>query len=99
MNRFQSFWQAISSASGSTPKEGASKPDSEENDESQDEATVKVALAVSHRLFQRHLTPAEKKLAGQAIHYAVGAATGVAYAVSSEFIPEVTAGLGLPHGT
>jgi uncharacterized membrane protein YagU involved in acid resistance len=49
-------------------------------------------------LFDHALTPAEKKIAGPAVHYAVGVTSGIVYSVASEFLPEVTAGFGMPFG-
>jgi uncharacterized membrane protein YagU involved in acid resistance len=98
MNRFQDVWVAASSNDNSEEREERSN--AAENDQnSGDDATVKAASAVSNALFDHELTAAEKKIAGPAIHYAVGAAAGVVYGVASEYLPEVTAGFGLPYGT
>ena len=50
-------------------------------------------------MFEHKLTGAEKKLAGPAVHYAVGATSGIVYGIASELVPEVTVGFGLPYGT
>ena len=41
----------------------------------------------------------EKKLAGDAVHYATGGTSAAVYGVAAEFVPEVTAGAGIPFGT
>lgn len=47
-------------------------------------ATVRVANAVSHTFLDRDLSPAEKDMAGEAVHYAFGAAVGAIYGVLAE---------------
>lgn len=97
MNRFQDVWLAISSPNGSNDK--TKRGETEAATEAQDDTTVKAASAVSEGLLDHKLTPAEKKIAGPAVHYAVGAAGGIIYCVASEFFPKVVRGLGLPYGT
>jgi uncharacterized membrane protein YagU involved in acid resistance len=98
MNRFQDVWVAASSSDNSKKREERSNA-SENEQNSVDDATVKAASAVSNALFDHKLTAAEKKIAGPAIHYAVGAAAGAVYGVASEYLPQLTAGFGLPYGT
>ena len=62
-------------------------------------ATVKAAELVSEKIFGHQLAKDEKKLAGDAVHYATGAASGAVYGVAAELVPEVTVGAGLPFGT
>jgi len=99
MNRFQDVWIAVSSPDDSKKQKDADARPSDAGEESQDDATVKAASAVSEKLFDHKLTSAEKKVAGPAVHYAVGAAAGMVYGIASEFVPEVAAGFGLPYGT
>jgi len=47
-------------------------------------ATVKIADAVSRRVFDHELAPKEKASAGNAVHYAFGAAAGALYGVLAE---------------
>jgi uncharacterized membrane protein YagU involved in acid resistance len=91
MNRFQDVWLALSSSADSTNHQ---KPDAE----TEENATVKAASAVSEKLFGHKLTTARKKAAGTAVHYAVGATAGIVYCVASELSPKVTKGFGLPYG-
>ena len=67
-------------------------------DAEQDDATVKAAQAISETLFDHKLTKSEKKPAGTAVHYAMGAASGAIYGVAAELAPVVTKGAGLPFG-
>ncbi len=98
MDRFQDVWIAVSPPDESKKKEDETDP-SEDSGESQDDATVKAASVISEGLFEHKLTKAEKKIAGPAVHYAVGATSGIVYGIASEFLPEVTMGFGLPYGT
>src|SRR6266480_6346949 len=98
MDRFQDMWIAIPPSDDSQKKENEA-PASEDGEESQDDATVKAASAISEGLIEHKLTRAEKKIAGPAVHYAVGATSGIVYGITSEFLPEVTMGFGLPYGT
>jgi len=98
MNRFQDVWLAVKSPDGSNEKE-TERGETDALTEDQDDTTVRAASAVSERLLDHKLTPEEKKIAGPAVHYAIGAAGGIAYCVASEFFPKVARGLGLPYGT
>ena len=97
MDRFQDVWIAVSLPDDSKEKEGRADA-SEDGEEGQDDATVKAASAIFEGLFEHKLTRAEKKIAGPAVHYAVGATSGIVYGIASEFLPEVTMGFGLPYG-
>jgi uncharacterized membrane protein YagU involved in acid resistance len=44
------------------------------------------------------LTKSEKKVAGPAVHYALGTSVGALYGAVAELAPEVSAGVGLPFG-
>ena len=61
-------------------------------------ATEKAANAVSESLTGQAVADADKPLAGQAVHYAVGIALGAAYGIAAEFRPSVTSGYGLGFG-
>ena len=62
-------------------------------------ATVKAAEFVSEKIFGHQLAKGEKKIAGDAVHYATGAASGAVYGVAAELVPEVAIAAGLPFGT
>ena len=70
----------------------------EENSEEQEDATEKIADAISEKVFGRELEKDEKETAGAVVHYAFGAAMGGVYGIAAEVAPEVSAGLGLPFG-
>jgi putative membrane protein len=62
-----------------------------------EDATVKVA-SQALRLVGRTLDESDKPLAGTIVHYAFGALVGAVYGAVAEFVPRVTAGVGLPFG-
>ena len=102
MDEFQSAWAKLSE---STQQNGSKNPSSGDGAQSQPDeeelepATVKAAEAVSEKLLGHHLEKDEKEMAGNAVHYATGGASGAVYGVAAELVPQVTAGVGLPFGT
>ena len=106
MNQFQAVWskaaEGFEKARGAQPThpsegEGTSRT-SDEDEEEQDDATVKAARAVSEGVFGHELKEGEKRTAGAAVHYAFGTSVGGLYGAVAEVAPEVTAGAGLPFG-
>ncbi len=63
-----------------------------------DPATVKAADALAQATVGHKLAATDKPLAGQAVHYALGAALGVAYGMAAAVRPGVTAGHGAAFG-
>jgi len=61
-------------------------------------ATVKAAAEISKAVFDHRLKKSEKGPAGEAMHYAMGATSGLIYGIASEIAPMTTIGLGLPFG-
>lgn len=57
-------------------------------------ATEKAADSVMRQVTGHEVPDADKPLAGQSIHYALGIALGAAYGIAAEFRPAVTAGYG-----
>jgi putative membrane protein len=106
MNQFQAAWTKATEgfekphgAQSMQPSEGENaEQGSEENKKNQDDATVKAARAISEGLFGHELKESEKEIAGAAVHYAFGAATGGLYGAVAEFAPGVTTRMGLPFG-
>ena len=107
MNRFQDVWSRLAKAN----EESHDKPNSQqasnlklvqqepqEDNDAQDDTTVRTASLVSERLFHHKLTPKEKKIGGTAVHYSLGTGVGGLYGAAAEFAPEVTTGLGMPFG-
>jgi hypothetical protein len=74
------------------------KREPEENSEEQEDATEKLASAISENVFGHELDKSEKETAGAVVHYAFGAAMGGVYGIAAEVVPEVSAGLGVPFG-
>jgi uncharacterized membrane protein YagU involved in acid resistance len=87
MNQFQYLLIALS--------ESDKKSDGEE----QEPANVVAAEKVSEGVFDHRLTKSEKEPAGEAVHYAMGATSGMLYGAAAEIFPETTVGAGLPFGT
>lgn len=103
MEEFQVAWMKVSRSmqqNGShRPSSAINQKQSQSGEEEQEPATVKAAEMVSESVFGHHLAKDEKKLAGDAVHYTTGGASGAVYGVAAELIPGVTAGAGLPFGT
>lgn len=91
MELFQAFLGGISSG-------GSSKQENSGQQSSSEPATVKAAEAVAESGFNRPLRPSEKKPAGQAMHYGMGAVSGAIYGVITEALPVAGIGAGLPFG-
>ncbi len=71
------------------------KPKKKNEDEP---ANVKTAEAISENVFDHKLKKSEKEPAGEAVHYAMGATSGLIYGIASEIAPVTTVGLGIPFG-
>lgn len=63
-----------------------------------EDSTVKIAAAISGRVFHHILTAEEKKVAGPAVHYGFGASVGGTYGAVAEVVPIVTKGAGVLFG-
>ena len=87
MNRFQDLWSRTSQ----------SEAKQSENSEP-DDTTVRTASAISEGIFHHQLTTKEKKIAGPAVHYVLGASVGGLYGAVAEMRPAVSIGAGLPFG-
>jgi hypothetical protein len=105
MNRFQDVWSQLAEEFGQSEEPSAALDGGDESQQAQgggegqtDDATVKAASAISEGIFDHELTKGEKKLAGPAVHYALGTSVGGLYGAAAELAPEVTAGAGLPFG-
>jgi uncharacterized membrane protein YagU involved in acid resistance len=90
MEQFQAAWSAASEAIQPSKKQGGRKSEP---------ATVKAANAISEKI-TGHEVPADyKPIAGEAVHYGMGAASAAAYGVLAEVTPIVTIGNGAGFGT
>lgn len=87
MSEFQTLLSSLS--------EAGKKPKKKKEDEP---ANVKTAEAISENVFDHKLKKSEKEPAGVAVHYAMGAASGLIYGITAEIAPVTTVGLGLPFG-
>jgi len=87
MGGFQAFLSALAEEEKKSKKKKEEEP-----------ATVKAAKKISEGVFDHKLTKSEKEPAGEAIHYAMGAASGLIYGIASEIAPVTTVGAGLPFG-
>ncbi len=88
MSEFQSLVTKLSEAE---EKEKSKK-------KKEEPATVKAAREISEGVFDHKLTKSEKEPAGEAMHYAMGATSGLIYGVAAEIAPMTTVGAGLPFG-
>ncbi len=91
MEKFQALLSELS-------KEQDSPGSTEKKEKEEEPATVKTAKLISEKLFDHKLSEDEKEAAGEAVHYAMGAASGLIYGIAAEVEPAATAGLGMPFG-
>ena len=106
MNQFQAMWTRNQEgfdkphgAQSMQPSAGEDEADqSNRYQEQQDDATVKVAKAISENVFGHELKEHEERPAGAAVHYAFGIATGGVYGALAEVAPTVSKGAGIPFG-
>ena len=104
MNRFQDAWVKLSEGDEKSGKRSSQQEQEngntvqQQSSEEQDDTTVRTASAISEGIFDHKLTRSEKKIAGPAVHYALGTAVGGLYGAAAELAPNVTAGAGLPFG-
>lgn len=70
-----------------------------EGDSDEDPSTVKAADRVMAGATGEHLRDEEKTVAGNLVHYGVGALLGIAYGIAAEYRPEVTKGGGTMFGS
>src|SRR5438874_2172347 len=90
MEQFQALWSGI--AAQITNKANKTSSAGEEL------ATVKAVNAISVRTLGRPLSKASQPIAAEAVHYAVGAASGGIYGGLAEMIPTLEVGEGLGFG-
>jgi type IV secretory pathway TrbD component len=90
MGQFQAAWSAASQALSSTKRRGGRKPDP---------ATVKAANAVAEKVTGRKIPADYKPIAGEAVHYGMGAGSAAVYGALAEVAPVVTIWEGAGFGT
>jgi putative membrane protein len=104
MNRFQDGWSKLAQGNRMAPlgqdqlQTRQLESDEQGSVEPEDDTTVTTASAISEGIFDHKLTQREKKIAGTAVHYALGTGVGGLYGAVAEVAPKVTTGAGLPFG-
>lgn len=109
MNQFQAAWgraaageersHGAQSLQQGTPRRGVGRDlQAAGADRPEDDATERLANAISVGVLERELTEREKDAAGTAFHYAMGLTSGALYGALAEFVPAAKAGAGLPFG-
>jgi len=83
MDRFQAAVTALSAS----------------DDGDEEPATAKAADKIAVATVGTEVPPADKPLAGQLVHYALGTGLGLLYGLAAEVRPGVTAGYGTAFGT
>lgn len=94
MTGFQTLWNAASEALASEDDADEHKGDSEASEP----ATEKAAEAISATVFDHELSDRAKGRAGSAVHYSMGAVSGLVYGAVAEKVPFATAGAGTLFG-
>jgi uncharacterized protein DUF1440 len=92
MEQFQFLWSKISegvrrASDGEKPKGRKRTP-----------ATVKAARSISKNVFGKKLPKPQERLAGEAVHYAMGTTSAAIYGAMTEASPITTIGDGLVFG-
>lgn len=85
MDRFQAAVTALTS-------------DDDSGSEQSQPATETAADAIAQQVVGHDVADADKPVAGQAIHYALGVGLGIAYGIAAEFRPSLSAGYGTGFG-
>ena len=109
MNQFQAAWAKVTegeershggqSLQQGLPRRGVGRDlQAEGVDRPEDDATERLANAISVNVLERELTEREKEAAGTALHYAMGLTSGAIYGGLAEFVPAAKSGAGLPFG-
>lgn len=92
MEQFQFAWSKAAEALERSSKERKRRGRKPEP------ATVKVAQSISKSVLGKSMSQSQKKYAGEAVHYAMGAMSGAIYGAATEALPLTTAGDGLAFG-
>ncbi|MEO6872463.1 MAG: DUF1440 domain-containing protein [Chthoniobacterales bacterium] len=90
MEQFQAAWSATAEAIHPSKKQPGRKADP---------ANVKAANLLSEKITGRKVPAAYKPVAGEAMHYGIGAGSAALYGALAEVAPVVTIGDGLAFGT
>jgi putative membrane protein len=93
MEQFQFLWSKASETLARTRD-----ADKKQRGRKAEPATVKAAQSISKSVFGKKIPKSKKRLAGEAVHYAMGATSGAIYGAAVEALPFTTAGDGLAFG-
>ena len=91
MTGFQMLWNKASEAL-------ASDDDGNQEEESSEPATEKAADAIAEHVFDHELGDHDKAQAGTAVHYSMGAVSGLIYGLATELTPHAHLGAGSLFG-
>ena len=84
MELFQAWWNDLEKRTGPKPARAKTGAADKKEDEP---ATVRVAERASEKLLDAPLSDDQKPAAGEAVHYAMGTATGAIYGFVAEIFP------------
>ncbi len=99
MNQFQAAVSAVSASALHKERQRKDWPEpGPQAKSSGDDATVKAAKAISTAIFDHELREDEKRWAGPAVHYGLGAALGALYGALA-LSTEVEVGAGTAYGS
>jgi putative membrane protein len=99
MEQFQALWSKAAEVIQRSREAGDNNRKSKPARKESQPATVKAAESISKNVFGQKLPKAKKKLAGEAVHYAMGTTSGAIYGALAEVSPVTTMGDGLAFGT
>ncbi len=97
MEQFQELWSKAAEELKPEKDEGKARTE-EDSSEQEEPATVKAAQAISEGVAREKIPEDKKAVAGEAVHYAMGATSGAIYGVAAELSPLATIGEGLAFG-
>lgn len=86
-------------AQGESPWQIAHEQAEQEAKEAQQEGSTEIVARKIAGAAGQSLEGDQKKAGGQAVHYTFGILTGISYAITSEFLPELATGGGTAFGT
>ena len=99
MEQFQALWSKVAEEIKRAESAADQPKSAQRKGSTKTPATVKAAEAISENIFGKKLPKKRKEFAGEAVHYAMGMASGAIYGALAEVTPLATAGAGLAFGT
>ena len=86
-------------ADGESPWQIAHEQALEERQQAAQEGSTEIVARHLAQAAHTQIPPDSRKQASQAVHYTFGTLMGIAYAVTAEFLPEISSGGGTAFGT